>query len=487
MNKNKNRNKDIKKTMASTLPILVVDDDERIVKSTTLLLRAAGMTEVISLTDSREVMPLLHRQEVAVIILDLQMPNLSGDELLIRIKDEFPEIPVIIETANDELDIAIKCMQAGAFDYQVKPVEKSRLTSSVMRAMEIHNLQSELQTLKIRLLDGKLSNESAFDEIITCEKNMRSLFQYVEAIAPSNQPVLITGETGAGKELFAKAVHNASNRDGKLVTVNVAGLDDTIFSDTLFGHEKGAFTGAERKREGLIAQAAGGTLFLDEIGDLELSSQVKLLRLLQDRTYYSLGSDHLQRSTARIVVATNCDLPAAIIEKTFRKDLYYRLRAHQVNLPALKDRKQDLPLLLNHFVEKACDSLDKNIPAIPQELYILLGNYSFPGNVRELETMVFDAVARNQANVLSQQSFKEIIGEENTTQSADTITEGDIGNLAKLFPDRLPSLKEAEQLLIKEAMDRAQDNQGIAATMLGISRQALNKRLVRERQDSEED
>jgi len=254
-----------------------------------------------------------------------------------------------------------------------------------------------------------------------------------------------------------------------------------------FGHEKGAFTGADRKREGLIAQAAGGTLFLDEIGDLELSSQVKLLRLLQDRTYYALGSDHIQRSTARIVVATNCDLAKAISEKTFRKDLYYRLRAHQVNLPALRERKQDLPLLLNHFVEKASESLNKNKPAIPPELYTLLNIYSFPGNVRELETMVFDAVARNQGNVLSQQSFKEIIGEENSAQSEEILLDGEIGNLAKLFPDRLPSLKEAEQLLIKEAMQRAEDNQGIAATMLGISRQALNKRLVRERQDSEED
>ncbi len=472
---------------SSRLPILIVDDDERIVKGTALLLRSAGITEVISLTDSREVMPLLHRQKVAVILLDLQMPNLSGDELLVKIKDEFPEIPVIIETANDELDIAIQCMQAGAFDYQVKPVERNRLVSSVLRAMEIRNLQSELHTLKTHLLEGKLPNETTFTEIITCEKNMRSLFQYIEAIAPSDQPVLITGETGTGKELFAKAVHRASDRNGKLVTVNVAGLDDTVFSDTLFGHVKGAFTGAERMREGLIAQAAEGTLFLDEIGDLELSSQIKLLRLLQDQTYYSLGSDHLQRSTARIVVATNHDLATAIRKKTFRKDLYYRLRAHQINLPPLRERKQDLPLLLNHFVEKACASLEKNKLAIPQELYTLLSNYIFPGNVRELETMVFDAIARNQANVLSLQSFKKIIGEEYSTQFTDTIMDDDIGNLAKLFPYRLPSLKEAEQLLIKEAMQRAEENQGIAATMLGISRQALNKRLVRERQDSEEE
>ena len=468
------------------LPILVVDDDKRIVKSTTLLIQASGILEVISLTDSQHVMPLLQRQDVSVILLDLQMPTLSGDKLLVKIKNDFPEIPVIIATANDELDIAIKCMQAGAFDYQVKPIEKNRLISSILRAIEIRNLQGELLTLKTRLLDGKLSNESIFNEIITCEKNMRSLFQYIEAIAPSEQPVLITGETGTGKELFANALHKASGRKGKLITVNVAGLDDTIFSDTLFGHEKGAYTGADRKREGLIAQAAGGTLFLDEIGDLELSSQVKILRLLQDRTYYSLGSDHLQRSTARVVVATNCNLTIAISTKSFRKDLYYRLRAHQLNLPSLRERKQDLPLLLNHFVEKACKALGKKKPTIPQELYVLLTNYSFPGNIRELETMTFDAVARNNANVLSQQSFKEIIGEENSTNAESAVSKGDIGNLSKLFPDRLPSLKEAEQLLIIEAMQRAENNQGIAATMLGISRQALNKRLVRGRLESKE-
>ena len=173
-------------------------------------------------------------------------------------------------------------------------------------------------------------------------------------------------------------------------------------------------------------------------------------------------------------------------EKTFRKDLFYRLRAHQVDLPPLRERKQDLPLLLNHFVEKACQALNKTKPSIPPELYVLLSTYNFPGNIRELETMVFDAVARNQANVLSQQSFKEIIGEENAAKAENTIRRGDIGNLARLYPDRLPSLKEAEQLLIKEAMHRAENNQGIASTMLGISRQALNKRLVRDRKGIED-
>ncbi len=465
------------------MPILIVDDDQHIVQGTSLLLRSTGMQEVISLTDSREVMPLLHRQEVAVILLDLQMPHFSGSEILDKVKEEFPEIAIIIITAHDELEIAIKCMQAGAFDYLVKPIEKSRLTSSIHRAIEISYLKGELSLLKNRLLNDDLVDTSAFDHIITREKKVQVLFQYIEAISTSDQPVLITGQTGTGKELFAKAVHLASKTEGDFIAVNVAGLDDTTFSDTLFGHVKGAFTGADQKREGLISQAANGTLFLDEIGDLDLSSQIKLLRLLQDRSYYPLGSDVLQYSAARIVVATNSDLNEAIQNNTFRKDLYFRLRAHQINLPTLQERKNDLPLLLNHFVKIACQALKKKQPVIPQELYILLNTYSFPGNVRELETMTFDAVARNQSHVLSLQSFKKIIGEEILPIS--DLQDGIIEIFSELFPEKLPSLKQAERLFISESMRRAQNNQGIAASMLGISRQALNKRLVRERKGRE--
>ncbi|MFK8067682.1 MAG: sigma-54-dependent transcriptional regulator [Gammaproteobacteria bacterium] len=468
--------------ISSNMPILIVDDDKQIVQGTSLLLRSAGMQKVISLTDSREVMPLLHRQEVAVILLDLQMPHQSGSQLLEKIKKDFPEISIIIITAHDGLETAIKCMQAGAFDYLVKPIEKSRLTSSIHRAIEISNLKGELSKLKNRLLNNELSDKSAFEHIITQEKKVRALFQYIEAISTSDQSVLITGKTGTGKELFARAVHLSSKREGDFVAVNVAGLDDTVFTDTLFGHVKGAFTGADQKREGLISKAAEGTLFLDEIGDLDLSSQIKLLRLLQDRSYYPLGSDVLQHSTARIVVATNSDLNEAIQNNTFRKDLYFRLRAHQITLPTLQERKNDLALLLTHFVKLASKSLKKKQPLIPPQLYILLNTYSFPGNVRELETMTFDAVARNQSNVLSLRSFKEIIGEENF--SINDLQIG-IKTFSELFPDKLPSLKQAEHLFINEAMRRAENNQGIAASMLGISRQALNKRLVRERKERE--
>ena len=254
-----------------------------------------------------------------------------------------------------------------------------------------------------------------------------------------------------------------------------------MFSDTLFGHLRGAFTGAERPREGLLTSAADGTVFLDEIGDLAVSSQVKLLRLLQDGTMYPLGADRPRQNRARIVVGTNCDVGEAVKSGTFRKDLYFRLRTHHVHLPPLRARMGDLPLLVNHFVEKAARELGRTAPTVPLALFQLLQTYSFPGNVRELEALVFDAVARHQGVTLSLQSFKDVISGEPRLplerEPASLSTP-----LASLFADRLPTFREAEEALIAEARRRAGGNQGVAAGILAISRQALNKRLSRRRQ-----
>jgi DNA-binding NtrC family response regulator len=316
---------------------------------------------------------------------------------------------------------------------------------------------------------------------------MFAIFRYIEAIAPSPQPVLITGETGTGKELIAQALHRLSARAGEFVAVNVAGLDDTMFSDTLFGHTRGAFTGAERARDGLITSTAEGTLFLDEIGDLAVASQVKLLRLLQDGTFYPLGADRPRRSRARIICATNCDVAQSVSAGTFRKDLYYRLRTHHLPLPPLRARTGDLPLLVQHFVDKAAQVLGKTAPTVPLALYQLLNTYHFPGNVRELEGLLFDAVARHQGTILSLHSIKEAIG--STPSGLETAPPAELSPaLTTCFPERLPTLKEAEaalsEALITEALRRAGGNQGVAAGLLGISRQALNKRL-RHHQPSE--
>jgi transcriptional regulator with AAA-type ATPase domain len=303
---------------------------------------------------------------------------------------------------------------------------------------------------------------------------MRSVFQYIEAICTSPRPVLITGETGVGKELVARAVHALSGRKGRFVPVNVAGLDDNVFADTLFGHKKGAFTGADQARSGLLEQASGGSLFLDEIGDLHAASQVKLLRLLQDGEVFPLGSDVPKRSDARVVVATNQNLGALEASGTFRKDLYYRLCDHHVHIPPLRERLEDLPLLGEHFLEKASKTLNKKKPTPPDELVTLLCTYDFPGNIRELESMIIDAVSAHKAGKLSMEAFKGHIFKDRIPREQELPKEP---RTFMSFPEKLPTLKQAEDLLIREALERAEGNQSIAALYLGISRQALNKRL----------
>jgi two-component system nitrogen regulation response regulator GlnG len=426
----------------------------------------------------RDVLPLLGEEDVAVVVLDLTMPYLSGQTLLEHLTTDYPDIPVIVMTATNDLETAVQCMQAGAIDYLVKPVETNRLVASVRRALEVRTLRAEVLSLKERLLTDAPPHREAFAEIITQSKAMHAILRYVEAIARSPHPVLITGETGTGKELIARAIHRLARGHGEFVAVNVAGLDDTMFSDTLFGHTRGAFTGADRPRDGLIIQATEATLFLDEIGDLPAASQVKLLRLLQDGTYYPLGVDRPRQSRARIVVATNYDVIERVTAGLFRKDLYYRLRAHHIQIPPLRARREDLPLLINHFLEKAAQALHKPLPTPPLALYHLLQTYTFPGNVRELEALLFDAVARHQGGLLSLQSFKVAIAE-GPPVPQDGIESATLISLSTLFPDRLPTLSEAQETLIAEALRRAEGNQGLAAGMLGLSRQALNKRLTR--------
>ncbi|MEE9493735.1 MAG: sigma-54 dependent transcriptional regulator [Gammaproteobacteria bacterium] len=458
-------------------PILLVDDESQLLKSASLLLRSDGYKTVLTLDNSREVMPLLAKQAVGAVVLDLNMPGVSGQDLLEKIGSDYPHIPVIIMTALDEIDTAVRCMQLGAYDYLTKPVAKERLVSSLHRALDIHALHNEVSQLKQHLLTNKIEHQDAFSKIITQNQAMFAVFRYMEAIAASQQPVLITGDTGTGKELFARAMHELSGRNGDFVADNVAGLDDAVFADTLFGHNKGAFTGADRIRQGLIAKAEDGTLFLDEIGDLTASSQIKLLRLLQEHTYFPIGSDKPNRTNARIIVATHCDVDKLVAKGGFRKDLYYRLHAHRIHIPMLHERLDDLPLLVEHFLEKAASALDKKVPTAPPELITLLKSYNFPGNVRELEGMIHNAVACHQGGVMSLDTFRSEIGVDTETIKGVVLPEGK--GIEALFTDRIPTLKQAEQYLIEAALQQADNNQGIAAGMLGLTRQALNKRLVR--------
>ena len=458
-------------------PILLVDDEAETLNSYTLVLRSGGIDKTLRCPDSREVLPLLARQQIDVILLDLTMPFVSGEDLLSVITVDFPEIPVIVVTGNNDIETAVKCMKSKAFDYMVKPVEKSRLISGVKRAIEFRELRRQNDKLKERLLSGTLKTPDAFSHIVTKNRMMLSLFQYAETIADTSQPVLITGETGVGKELVARAIHTLSRQGGPLVSVNVAGIDDHIFSDTLFGHVKGAFTGADSVRGGLIEKASRGTFFLDEIGELNIASQIKLLRLLQEREYFPLGSDLPKTTDARIIVATNQDLEALQEKGQFRNDLYYRLRTHHLHIPPLRERLDDIPLLVDFFLEKASRSLGKKRPSYPVELISLLMNYAFPGNVRELEAMVYDAVSSHTSKKLSMARFTMHLDKApslSDTSVRDWNTESDS---CFSMLETLPTLNQATGLLVAEALKRFNGNQSMAARMLGISRQRLARLL----------
>jgi DNA-binding NtrC family response regulator len=466
-------------TQDTPLNILIVDDEDLWLQTMSLTLARNRLSNVVLCNDGREVMDILGKERIGLVLLDLTMPHVSGEELLGRIAQKYPDIPVIVVTGLNQVESSVRCMKLGAYDYFVKTVEEGPLVACVRRALDLVELRGQNVRLKASLFGSGLRAPAAFEHIHTLSPKMRAIFSYIDAVAESSQPVCITGESGVGKELMAKAVHLSSRPDRPFVAVNVAGLDDTVFADTLFGHERGAFTGADQQRQGLVRQAARGTLFLDEIGDISQASQVKLLRLLQEGEFFPLGSDRPQLSLARIVVSTNQDLRAMAASGKFRQDLYYRLRIHQVDIPPLRDRREDIPLLANHFLHAVSEELGKNPPTPPEELYALLMAYHFPGNVRELRAMMHDAVSRHHQGKLSLAAFREVMPGESQAGLMKKAQE------ALRFPDRLPTLDEIQDLLVIEAMRRSGNNQTIAAGLLGLSQPSLSRRLKGMREAAE--
>jgi DNA-binding NtrC family response regulator len=459
-------------TPSPAFAILIVDDEPAWLRSLSLTLEsAAGITNTFLCQESREVLPLLDKGGIGLILLDLTMPGMSGEELLAAIGERHPDVACIIISGVNQLDTAVRCMKLGAFDYYVKTDEEDRIVSGVLRAIRMLELRDENRAVKSRLVAGGPAHPEAFAGIVTRSRAMYAVFAYIEAVAASSQPLLVTGESGVGKENLVRAAHAISGREGALVAVNVAGLDDAVFADTLFGHVRGAYTGAETPRKGMVEEAAGGTLFLDEIGDLSVASQVKLLRLLQEGEYYPLGSDQPRRLSARVIVATHRDLAADEAAGKFRRDLYFRLRTHHVHIPALRERKEDIEPLLRHFLAEAAAALHKTTPAFPPELVGCLAAYAFPGNIRELRAMVFDAVSLHTGRMLSMKSFLEAMG-----RARPCPADAPPPNPFAAF-DQLPTFAEAARFLVDEALSRSGGNQTLAARLLGISQPALSKRL----------
>lgn len=456
--------------------ILLVDDDAGFLEETRRALHTNGITSITTLTDSSKVFQELASGTHSILILDWVMPGLSGADLLPEIVRQYPHLPVIILTGVNDLENVVSCIKQGAYDYITKPLDANRLISIVQKAFTTEELANQNKKLTGYLQGQPLESPECFSDIITCSDRMQALFKIIEAMQHSRQPVLITGETGAGKELIAKAIHRSSGLRGPMITVNVAGLDDNMFADTLFGHKKGAFTGATDSREGLIEKAKDGTLFLDEIGELSIQSQVKLLRLIQQNEYYRVGSDVLQKCTARIVAASNADFHALFETGAFRQDLYYRISAHLLQVPPLRERVEDILPLAEHYAACIATELKKGLPKFSRDARQALRCYDFPGNVRELINKVNNAVTNNRSGTLQLENFPGLsagCGKLNNTIRRIGSNQFILHGIFSEFP----TFDEIELLLTEEAMEEAQGNRSAAAELLGVSRPTLQKKL----------
>lgn len=455
--------------------LLLLDDDSAWLSSLQLMLmRLAGINNILTCQDSRQALDIMARNDVGLVLLDLGMPHVTGDKILERIRNIHPDVQVIILTGMDEVEEAVRCMRAGAFDYYVKSWSEERLAQGIVHAIRIVELERQSKRTNRSLLDQELAHPESFAHIVTASQAMRSIFLYIEATAQSPYPVLITGESGVGKELVARAVHNAGGYRGRFVSVNMASLEDSMLEDTLFGHAKGAFTNAQAARKGLAEEAENGTLFLDEIGEISPAIQAKLLRFLQEGEYYPLGSDKPRRVRARIVLATNQNLVERQREGRFRSDLYYRLKTHHIHVPPLRERKEDISLLVKHFVEGIATRSGMKCPAIAGELVLRLTEYAYPGNVRELQAMLTHAVmsGKKQLNLEDFPDIPVLSPEQEQTNSAEQ-------SLLDVFlrMERMPGFQDVKKIMTTAALTRTGGNQTAAARILGISQPALSMRM----------
>ncbi len=455
-------------------PLLLVDDEDSWLQSFRATLRSQGIDNIVLLNDGTRVMETIAQRQFCAVAVDLMMPGISGVELIPQIVEEHPELPVLVISGLNEIKTVVNCIRKGAFDFIVKTEDRNTLIAGIRHAIEIFELRQENTSLQKRFFKDGPDRPELFADIVTIHKDMFSIFKYIEVIAETSRPVLITGESGCGKELVARAVHKASGRKGDFVAVNIAGLDDNILSDTLFGHKKGAFTGATETRIGLVEKAKNGTLFLDEIGDLSPTSQTKLLRLLQEHEFMPLGSDMAKRSSARIITATHRSIAGMQEQGTFRKDLFFRLRGHMLGIPPLRERREDLPLLLSHFIDEVQRETGPELEADVHEISSFLENYPFPGNIRELQNLVHDAASICSYRKLRPEHFKKllVVPGESFEEKFKPAPEESI-----TFGTRLPTLQEARARLFDEALLRTKGNQSSAAQLIGVTRQAVSKYL----------
>ncbi|MFZ0240617.1 MAG: sigma-54 dependent transcriptional regulator [Desulfobacterales bacterium] len=446
--------------------ILIVDDEKNYTRILGAVLEEEGF-EILAANSGPAALEILEGSDVDLVLTDLKMPMMDGIQLLEKIKARDPELPVLMMTAHGTVDNAVEAMQKGAYSYILKPFDNDRLIIYVRKAVAMFQVIKENRELR-----HAVSSRYSFGNIIGKSKAMQQVFDTIRKVAPSNATVLIEGESGTGKELVAKSIHfNSPRREKPFVAVNCSALAETLLESELFGHEKGAFTGAVSMRKGRFELADTGTLFLDEIGDMSTGLQVKLLRVLQEKVFERVGGTKPVAVNIRVIAATNRHLKEEMKKGRFREDLYYRLNVVHIDLPALKQRQQDIRLLLDHFVKKYADERKHSVPVtgIDPEVERLFYEYSWPGNVRELENLIERLMIMSPGGVITAADLPKSFRE----SAHDDLYLESIPADAKLYD----TLTMIEKTMILRAMKKTGYVQAHAAELLGIGKSGLNQKI----------
>ena len=446
--------------------ILIVDDEKNYLTILCAVLEEEGF-EVLTTLSGQDALEIQKTSDLDLVLTDMKMPEMDGIELLENIKAFDPDLPVVMMTAHGTVDKAVEAMQKGAYTYILKPFDNERLTIYVKKAISVYQVIKENRRLR-----DEVESQYCFGNIIGKSKAIRDVFDTIQKVAPSNATVLIEGDSGTGKELVAKSIHfNSSRRDKPLVAVSCSALAESLLESELFGHEKGAFTGAVAMKKGRFELADGGTLFLDEIGELSQNLQVKLLRVLQEKTIERVGGMRSLAVDIRIIAATNKNLKEEMITGRFREDLFYRLNVVHLNLPSLKQRQEDIRLLVNHFIKKYSDERksDISVTGVDQDVDRLFYDYSWPGNVRELENVIERAMILCPGDTIMvsdlPKGFKDNV--------YNTLHLEGIPANAGLYD----TLAMIEKAMIERALKMANNVQAHAAELLGIGKSGLNQKL----------
>ncbi len=443
--------------------ILVIEDEPFQLKNLSEALEKQGYN-VLSSESSVKGVKIVKEKAVDLVLTDFKMPEKNGLEVLREVKQINPDISVIIITAYGDVETAVKVMKEGAFDYLTKPIDFEELDIIIKKALERKILVSENRELR-----RQLAEKYRFDEIVYGSSEMEEVINVALRAADSRASILIYGESGTGKELIAKAVHYASPRKDKpLISVNCAALNENLLESELFGHEKGAFTGADKQRKGRFELADGGTIFLDEVGEIPLATQVKLLRVLQEREFERVGGNQTINVDVRVISATNKNLEDMIKKGTFREDLFYRLNVISIKIPPLRERKGDIPLLINYFISKYAKENKKEVESLSKEAMDALIKYNYPGNVRELENAIERAVIMTRGKIITLDDLPIFM----------KVSKDESKQNYELRGETLDEIVEnVERQLIADALVRANSNQTKAAEILGISERNLRYKL----------